>query len=510
MAVRHLAVVCAVLFAAAACVSSAAAPHASGPHAAAAQPEQGGAHAARAPGARAGRPNLILIVADDLAALDLSAYGGSVRSVATPNIERLARRGVLFRRGYATAAVCSPSRAALMTGQYQQRHGFEFLTPEGADGGGHGLAPGQRVFAGDLKAAGYRTAMFGKWHLGATPDRLPTARGFDRFFGFLAGETSYAREGTPGLVSLPAPYVGTRSFTRRADWVRLMSDAAGDDQPPVIESDETTYLTDLLTSRAVDYIKASGDAPYFVYLAHLAPHAPFQALEGDIARFASIEDPLQRSYAAMIHALDRSVGAILDAVDASGAAEDTIIVFTADNGAATYMGVSDCETTAGGKLSYFEGGARVPLIVSWPRAWPKGFVDRRNASLLDVAPTLLAAAGATSPTAFDGRDLTPLMSPARRADVIHETLFWRTGPEFAVLAGDLKLLSNTRPGAYPWLFDLASDPRETVSLTFRRRADVGDLQKRYQEWSQAMQPPAWQPGQVIQVFQCGRISFHEQ
>ena len=456
------------------------------------------------------KPNIILIVADDLSQLDLSTYGRSAKSIPTPSLDRLAKRGVTFKRGYSTASVCSPSRAALMTGQYQQRHGFEFLTPEGPDAGGQGLAPEQRVFAADLKAAGYRTALFGKWHLGSTKDRIPTARGFDQFFGFLPGETAYAHESTAGLVSLPAPYLGARSFTRRADWVRLMSDVAEDNQPPAIERDESTYLTDLLTRKSVDFIRSSGDAPYFLYLAHLAPHSPFQALESDLARFAGIKDPLQRTYAAMIHALDRSVGEILDAVEASGAGEDTIIIFTADNGAATYMGVSDCETMGGGKLSYFEGGARVPFIVSWPRRWPQGLFDGRNASQLDVAPTILAAAGQASPTAFDGRDLTPLMSPARRQEVIHETLFWRVGPEYAALSGDLKLLSNTRPGAFPWLFDLASDPRETVNQAHVRPEDARTLQERYQQWAQAMKPPAWQPKQIVQIFQCGRISFHEQ
>jgi arylsulfatase A-like enzyme len=397
-----------------------------------------------------------------------------------------------------------------MTGQYQQRHGFEFLTPEGPDSGGQGLAPEQRVFAGDLRAAGYRTALVGKWHLGATPDRLPTARGFDQFFGFLPGETAYASEATPGLTSVPAPYLGSRSFTRRADWVRLMSDVADDERPPVIETNESTYLTDLLTRKAVDFIRTSSDAPYFLYLAHLAPHSPYQALDSDLSRFAHIKDPLQRTYAAMIHALDRSVGAVLDAVDASGARDDTIIIFTADNGAATYMGVSDCTTVSGGKLSYFEGGARVPLIISWPRQWPKGLSDTRNASHLDVAPTLLAAAGVASPSVFDGRDLTPLMSPARQHEVIHEALFWRVGPEYAALSGNLKLLSNTRPGAYPWLFDLSVDPRETVNLTYARPGEARALQERYQQWAQAMKAPAWAPKQIVQVMQCGRISFHEQ
>lgn len=479
---------------------------------AAGAPGSSGGGAAGVPAKPATRPaNVVLIVADDLGLADLSAYGASPVAVPTPNLERLAQRGVRFQRGYATASVCSPSRAALLTGQYQQRHGFEFLTPEGADSGGQGLAVTQRVFAEELQSAGYRTALIGKWHLGATAERLPTARGFDYFFGFLPGETAYVRAGTPGTISLPAPYLGSRSFERKVDWVQLLRDHAGDGQPPSVVGDDSSYLTDELTREAVRFIEQGpAEQPYFIYLAHLAPHSPFQALDTDVAAFAAIDDPLQRVYAGMIRALDRSVGAVLDAIERSGQADNTLVIFTADNGAATYMGVSECDSLAGGKLSYFEGGARVPFIVSWPARWPRGAVDRRNVSQLDLAPTILAAAGRNAVGSFDGVDLTPRVQPARAAEVIHETLFFRTGPEFAVLAGDWKLLSNTRPGAFPWLFDLASDPGERRLLTFSRRDVVAELQRRYREWEAQMRPAAWEPKQVVQVFQCGRISFHEQ
>ena len=458
-----------------------------------------------------GPANVVLIVADDLGLADLSTYGKSPVAVPTPNLDRLAQRGVRFQRGYATASVCSPSRAALLTGQYQQRHGFEFLTPEGADAGQQGLAASQRVFASDLKRAGYRTALIGKWHLGATPGRLPAARGFDRFFGFLPGETAYVRAGTPGTTSVAAPYLGTRSFERKVDWVQLLRDDAGDDKPPQIVTDDRNYLTDVLTGAAVDFIESGPKSqPFFLYLAHLAPHAPFQALDSDTAPFAAIKDSVQRTYAGMIRALDRSVGAVLDALERSGQAENTLVIFTADNGAATYMGVSACEPLAGGKLSYFEGGARVPYIVSWPARWPRGVVDTRNVSHLDLAPTILAAAGVRSDVTFDGVDLTPRVQRDRADETIHETLFWRTGPEFAVLKGDWKLLSNTRSGAFPWLFDLGTDPGERRMLTFANREVVADLQRRYREWEAQMRPPAWQPKQILQVFQCGRISFHEQ
>ena len=456
-------------------------------------------------------PNIVLIVADDLGIPDLATYGASPVAVPTPNLDRLARRGVMFQRGYANASVCSPSRAGFLTGQYPQRHGFEFLTPEGADAGRQGLAPTQRVFAADLKRGGYRTAIFGKWHLGSTPDRLPTARGFDEFLGFLPGETAYARAGTPGLTSVAAPYLGARSFERKVDWVQLMKHRAGDPRPPEVVTDDKTYLTDLLTREAVRFIGTGPRGqPYFLYLAHLAPHSPFQALDADMAPFADIKDPVRRTYAGMIRALDRSVGAVLDAIERSPDADNTIVIFTADNGAATYMGVSDCDSLAGGKLSYFEGGPRVPFLMSWPARWPRGRVEPRNVSLMDIAPTVLTAAGVETDAVFDGVDLTPRMQPGRDGETIHEALFFRTGPEYAVVSGDWKLLSNTREGAFPWLFDLANDPSERDLMTFSKPEVVRDLQARFRAWETGMKPSGWTPKQTVQIFQCGRISVHTQ
>ena len=460
--------------------------------------------AAQAQPARAQRPNVILINADDLGLPDITAYGGR-KAVPTPNIDRIARRGVKFTRGYATAAVCSPSRAALMTGQYQQRHGFEFLAPEGPNA--KGLLPDQRLFAEQLQKSGYRTAAVGKWHLGSTPDQLPTARGFDSFFGFLPGELAFISADAPNAVSLPAPYLGERSFRRSREWTQLIRSSAG--QAPVVVKNDQAYLTDLLTDEAVRVIDQSRNKPYFLYLPYNAPHSPFQAKASDVERFKHIEDPLQRVYAAMISSMDDGIGRVVEAVERSGRADDTIIIFTADNGAATYFGISECDQLAGGKLSYFEGGPRVPFIVSWPKRWPQGRVDGRNVSQLDLSATILAAAGLRPERPLDGVDLTPLVQPGAEQKVVHEALFFRTGAEYAVLAGDMKLLSNTRPGAFPWVFDLAKDPLETDTLTFRRKDVVADLQRRYTEWEKQMKPPAWPMKETLQINHCGRISFHD-
>jgi len=456
------------------------------------------------------RPNVIVILADDLGVADLSAYGYR-SAVPTPNIDKLAARGVRFTRGYATAAVCSPSRAALLSGRYQQRHGFEFLIPEAHNKGGDapGLAPEQRLLPEALKKAGYRTAAIGKWHLGDTPDRLPTARGFDRFFGFLPGEIAYADAKTPGLVSQPVPYVGGRSFSRRLPYLEVGRWRAGSPAKETVKN-EDRYLTQELTREAVDFIRSSRGKPYFLYLAHLAPHSPFQAPQAYVDRFAHEKDPTKRVYAALIASLDDAVGELMAAVEASGEADNTIVVFSADNGAATYLGVSNCADIAGGKLSHYEGGVRVPYLVSWPRRWPKGQVDGRNVSLLDVYPTVLAAAGLKPDGPLDGHDLTPFMAADARDRTVHETLFWRTGHEFAALSGDWKMISNTRAGAFPWLFDLRRDPTETVNLMFAERDRVKDLKARYDAWAKQLRPPAWPTKETLQVMHCGRISHNDQ
>ncbi len=457
-----------------------------------------------------GPPNIIVILADDLGTPDISAYGYR-SAISTPNIDQLARRGVRFTRGYVSASVCSPSRAGLLSGQYQQRHGFEYLTPENdTDRGSHGLAPDQRLLPEPLKKAGYHTVAIGKWHLGNSPDRLPTARGFDEFYGFLGGETAYIDSRTPGATSVSVPYVGERSFTRKVASQVVGRWRAGSPEKTLINNDDR-YLTDEFTDEAVRAITdRPKDRPFFMYLAYNAPHAPMQATAKYMARFPNEKDPVRRTYAAMISALDDGVGRVLGELDRQGVRDNTIVVFLADNGAATYLGISDCETLAGGKLSAYEGGARVPYIVSWPARWPKGQVDTRNVSSLDIYATAISAAGIPSDKPLDGVDLTPLMQPDRRREVVHDALFWRIGPEYAALSGDWKLFSNTRPGNWPWLFDLASDPRETQSVLFRRRDIVGSLKGKYDAWARQMKPSSWAPKETLQVMECGRVVFHDQ
>ena len=458
--------------------------------------------------AKTARPNVILIVADDLGTTDLSTYGYP-SAIPTPNIDRLAARGVKFTRGYATASVCSPSRAGLLTGQYQQRHGFEYLAPSSPRQPDGGLAPGQTLISEQLKADGYRTVGIGKWHLGLTAERLPTARGFNEFYGFLGGETSFIDPAVPGAVSLPAPYVGDRSFRRGTEGTDVFRWRAGAPAREAINNTQE-YLTDALTDEAVRHIRQTRrqGQPLFMYLAYNAPHSPFQATKKYYDRFPNERDPLKRTYAAMVSALDDGVGRVMTALEEVGIADNTIVVFTSDNGAATYFGISDCTNLSGGKLSYNEGGPRVPYIVSWPAKWPKGKVEGRNVSQLDLYPTILAAAGLKANKPLDGVDLTPRM-PGDDPP-IHEALFWRTGAEYAVLMGDWKLMSNTRPGNSPWTFDLKNDPLEATTETFRQPERTKELQASYAAWQAQMKPPAWPSTSGFQVFACGRVVFHDQ
>ncbi|WP_430418351.1 sulfatase-like hydrolase/transferase [Phenylobacterium sp.] len=449
----------------------------------------------------------MLIVADDLGTTDVSAYGYP-SAIPTPNIDRIAARGVKFNRGYATASVCSPSRAGLLTGQYQQRHGFEYLAPSSVRQPDGGLQPGQTLLAEKLKVSGYRTVGIGKWHLGVSADRLPTARGFDEFFGFLGGETSYISPEAPSAINQAAPYVGERSFRRDSDANQIGRWRAGTAGRELIRN-EGEYLTDALTEEAVSQIRQQRgrDQPLFLYLAHAAPHSPFQATKKYYDRFPREKDPLKRTYAAMVSALDDGVGRVMAALVEAGIADNTIVIFTSDNGAATYFGISDCTHLSGGKLSYNEGGARVPLIVSWPGSWPKGVQENRNVSHLDLYPTILAAAGIKGDKTLDGVDLTPRLG---KVEPIHEALFWRTGAEFAALMGDWKLMSNTRPNSFPWTFDLKSDPRETRNRMFDQPERTRELQARFAAWQAQMKPPAWAATSGFQVFHCGRVVFHDQ
>lgn len=469
------------------------------------------------------RPNIVLIVADDLGWGDLSSYGGPV---STPNIDALASDGVRFTQAYASAYQCSPSRAGLLTGRYQQRFGHESNFRGPGDGvGGIGLAAGmlayedgtlppsglglptsQPMLAERMKAAGYRTAMVGKWHLGFDPGMRPTERGFGYFFGFLAGSSPYALASTPDVIA--AAHIGLGGKGGKtgkgadADDEEGLGNALPDRRPlyysvrdgiePV--ADQSAYMTDLLSDKAVDYIKAqSVDKPFFLYLAHLAPHQPLTVTRRYYDRLPQIKDERKRIYYAMILALDDSVGAIRAALKERGLDRDTLIIFTSDNGCPRPRIFCSNGNLREGKQTLYEGGLRIPLIAAWPGRIAPGRTDDRFASLLDLTPTFLKLAGAPAKGAgLDGTSLLPRLFGAAAPD---RTLFWRHQVHQAVRSGRWKMIvyRTVEGRTATFLFDLETDPAETTNVAASYPEIVTRLNAALHRWDRGLQAPRWVP-----------------
>ena len=442
-------------------------------------------------------PNVVFILADDLGYGDLGVYGSEI--IQTPHIDALAAAGVRFDAGYVTAAVCSPSRAGLMTGRYPQRHGYEF-NPSGQD---YGLSPDETTLAEVMRAAGYATGAIGKWQLGWGDGKHPLDRGFDEFFGMQSGSIYIepSAEGVENWSPQPLPEVRRRPIFRGRE--------------PVEEND---YLTDALTREALDFIERHRERPFFLYLAHYTPHVPLQATAKYLDRYRHIGDQKTRIFAAMVAALDDGVGAVTAKLREHGLEEDTLIVFLSDNGCALYVdGACTNGPLRGGKRWFFEGGIRVPFLLSWPDGVEPEQVYRPAVSSLDLLPTLAAAAGAPLPEKpLDGVDLLPYLR-GERTGVPHETLFWRAGPNRAVRRGDWKLwqvnrASEERLAQITRTGDLLRDfeaPRDSPLGRVLRLHDLGDdlgelhtvadqeaevleeLQRALDAWESELAEPRW-------------------
>lgn len=409
-------------------------------------------------------PNVVLLFSDDLGYGDISMHGS--KEIPTPNIDALGKQGVRFSNAYVTAASCSPSRAGLMSGRYQQRFGFEFNTAGGAITHRlhRGLDPSVVTMTDVLKQAGYVTGMFGKWHLGTQPQFHPRARGFDKFYGFLAGAHSFFSAKTP------QPF---HSSIMR-------------DRSPLIEPE---YLTDAIARETVRFIGANRDKTFFAYVPFNAVHTPIEATKKYQDRFPNESDQTKRDYYAMTSALDDAVGSIVAALDRNGLSEHTLVIFVNDNGGPIYTGVQSNGPLKLGKLFLFEGGIRVPMVIKLPGRFQPDTIYDQPTSTLDLFPTISAAAGIRVPAEIklDGVDLTPFVN-GQSTGAPHETLFWSNGPNIAVRQGDWKLVKsydNT------WLFDLASDIGESRNLADAKPETVEQLEQAWQEWRSQMSKPAW-------------------
>jgi arylsulfatase A-like enzyme len=420
------------------------------------------------------RPNVIIILADDLGYGDLSIHGS--RDVSTPHIDSIARTGVRCTGGYVSAPYCSPSRAGLLTGRYQQRFGHEFNPQLLAKGGkGQGLAPSEVTLAARLKAAGYATGLLGKWHQGEEDRFHPLNRGFSEFFGFLPGAHPYFRSDDKNWGPI---YRGRQR----------------------VEVDG--YLTDVLAREAVAFIDRHRKEPFFLYLAFNAVHTPLEVPEAVLKQFARVKDPKRRIHLAMTAALDTAVGKVLDKLRSAGMEENTLIFFLSDNGGPTTKFAPNASSNGplrGSKGDTWEGGIRVPFFVRWKGHLPAGKLYDHPVIALDIHATALAAAGiaARPEWKLDGVNLLPFLK-GENAAAPHAALFWRFGEQMAVRAGDWKLvrpdLSDREFGRIagkPMLFNLREDIGEKNDLAAKHPDRVKELLGKWQGWNKELAPPAW-------------------
>jgi len=408
--------------------------------------------------ATAAPPNVLVIYADDLGWGELGCQGN--REIPTPHIDSLARDGVRCTQGYVAATYCSPSRAGLLTGRYPTRFGHEF----NAVAQQTGLHLDETTLATRLKALGYATVCIGKWHLGGKPPYLPTARGFDQFYGTL-GNTPFFH---------PKQFIDSRRSTEVV---------------PV--DDPAFYTTEAYAQRAVEWLKDRKGEPWFLYLPFNAQHAPLEAPQKYLDRFAAIPEGKRRTFAAMMSAMDDAVGRVLETVRALGQEENTLVWFIADNGGPTAGTTSGNGPLRGFKMTTFEGGPRVPFLVKWKGTLPAGKVYDLPVMNLDVVPTVLAAAGKPVDAAarLDGVDILPHLT-GRAPGRPHETLYWRCGEQWAVRKGDWKLVVSKGGSGKPELYELSSDVGEQRDRAAAEPAKVAELQKLYDGWNAEQEPPS--------------------
>jgi len=433
----------------------------------------------------AAKPNILVIVSDDHGYGDVGAYG--CKDIPTPHLDSLAENGVRFTSGYVSCSYCSPTRAALMTGRYQQRFGHEFNPgPALVPGKNIGLPLSETLLPQHLKAAGYTTGIVGKWHLGYEKERHPMNRGFDEFFGFLGGSHSY--------VDLPP--TGGNPIMR--GWEAVP---------------ETEYLTDAFRRESLAFIDrraAQAQAPWFLYLAFNAVHGPMDAATRYAGRFENLTG-VRKTYATMLTSMDDAIGAVLARLRKHDMEENTLIFFVADNGGPESVNASDNGPLRGAKGNAWEGGIRVPFMAQWKGTLPAGKTYDQPVIQLDFLPTALAAAGVEPKPEWnlEGVNLLPYLT-GENTDAPHEALYWRFGAQMAVRMGDWKLVKATggddlrsQPAdarhtvvtdpAGAGLYHLGDDIGETTNLADREPEKVKQLAAAWTEWNRRNITPVWFP-----------------
>lgn len=460
-------------------------------------------------------PNIVIILADDLGKNDISLYGEP--PITTPNIDAIGRKGMTFTEGYITSPICAPSRAGLLTGRYQQRFGFEYQPherypknrlemfvyrnfiakgdwqvaeqtefPAFEDVVRNGIPPSELLLSEILKARGYTTGIFGKWHLGAGDHAIPSNRGFNTQYGFYEAYSLYMADTShPDVINqrhsdFSDPFIWGKGRSGTCA-IRLNGEVI----------DEKYYLTDRIAEEANDFIRQNTEKPFFLYVPFLAPHTPFQATKAYYDQLSHIEDRNKRVYNAMIMQLDDAVGSIIAQLEELGLMENTIVFFMSDNGGATYTKATDNHPLKGGKFTNFEGGLNIPFMVRWDGHVKAGQQYGHPVIAMDVFSTALELAGIPQPTdrPVDGRSLISVLTDSATAP-LHTGLFWRSGYSRAVRVGDWKLIVDLH-GDNHLLYNVAEDKEEEHNLFDQRPDVVNALKGHYAAWDAEMTDPKW-------------------
>lgn len=423
-------------------------------------------------------PNLIVILTDDQGYADVGFNG--CRDIPTPGIDSIASNGVKFTNGYVSFCVCSPSRAGLLTGRYQQRFGHERNPRFEPESTTSGLPPSETTIADALGKAGYKNGVIGKWHLGANEVFHPLKRGFHEFYGHRGGGHRYF----PEDLTIKNPHDAKTEEASYRLWIERGFEPVKTNQ----------YLTDEFSDEALRFVERHQSEPFFLYLAYNAPHAPLEATEKYLSRFTGIKDPRRRTYAAMVSAVDDGVGRLLAKLRELEIEEDTIVFFLSDNGGPETDNASDNGPLRGGKSDPWEGGFRVPFAAQWPGTIPKGMIYEKPVISLDIFATIAALSGAKTDPArpLDGVNLMPFLTGENRA-APHETIFLRKFDQgaFAVRQGNDKLVIP-KSGEKAQLYDLESDIGETRDLADGQPARLQEMDKLRREWNSRLIDPAFE------------------
>ena len=437
-------------------------------------------------------PNIVLIVVDDLGFNDITYYGGGIGggSVPTPQIDSIAKQGIHFTNGYTGNGTCAPSRAALLTGRYPTRVGFEF-TPaspqfmklvsgdsfkeENAENyppsSSLGLPSSELTLPEVLKEKGYHSLLLGKWHLGADEGMTPNDQGFDEFLGFLGGGAMFMEEDDPKVVNSKQDFDPIDKYL----WPNLKYGVRfnkGERFKP------DSHLTDYLSREAVKAIEENRNRPFFMYLAYNAPHTPLQSEKRDYDALSHIEDHTERTYAGMIRGLDRGIGQVLASLEENDLSDNTMVIFTSDNGGAGYVGLPDLNKPyRGWKMTLFEGGIHTPYFIKWPKKIAAGSQYDSPVAHIDIFSTVLAAIGIALPDdrITDGKDILKVALDPEQPS-LDRPLFWRSGG-YKVVQQDGWKLQLLEHNGKNWLFNLNDDPTEQRDLSASNSEKLNELRK---------------------------------